>query len=126
MSGSPLRTALGFAIAYSILVVLGSVFTGGRSLERLHRPLYQVVTFYFVAAIVIGLLAGLAARWVTNRLKAGLAGFLIGLPVALTIYLVFRPEFTLEVMLIASLLSAGILGVGYGVILWDPPESDEN
>jgi hypothetical protein len=119
--GGVMRLAFKFAAVYSVWTIIATLLSRGRNLEYLGRPLLVVILVYFVLGAVIGVLVGFLKSFATSRFRAGILGFLIGLPTSLGINLVFRPQLPIRAILIGTFLSALFLGTGYGLILWEPP-----
>jgi hypothetical protein len=106
-----------YALAYSGLVVVGAVLTRGESLRHFGRPLVVIVAFHLAGALFVGFLAGVVWQWATSPFKGWLLGTLIGIPVAFSTCVVFRPQFSLRVMVISTAISAVVLGGGVGLIV---------
>jgi hypothetical protein len=114
-----IRTSLGmslsFTASYCGLVTIGALLTEGRSLSHFGRSPLVILGFHFLAAVFVGVLAGSFSRWATSSLRGGVLGTLICAPVAFATYVVFRPEFSIRVMLISAAISALLLG---GTVGW--------
>jgi hypothetical protein len=120
-----IRLGLKFARVYSIGVLVGAIITRGTSLAYFHQPVYIVIGFYFIGAVVVGGLGGLLGHYAKTRLAASVIGFLLAIPVELSILVIFRPtvfhpDFPRRVVIIATIAFALIYGCGYGAILWRP------
>lgn len=115
------RSALSYAFLYSLLVAVSAVMTRGESLRRYGRSLEVIVAFHLAAAVFVGIGVGMFSRFATTRTRGGVLGALIGFPVAMTLAVLFRPEYSLKVQLIGAVASAVLIGGWLGYLLVERP-----
>lgn len=98
--------------------VIATILSGGRNLEALGQPLIVVLAVYLVGGTLVGLLAAALLPFATSSLRAWIVGFIVGVPTAFMILAVFRPNAQPLATVIATLITAAVLGGSYGVIGW--------
>jgi hypothetical protein len=113
--------ALRHAAVYSIFAAVGTLLSWSLTGSLRWRELGAAIAFYCGAAAFIGLTVGLTKGWATSRTKAALLGFMIAIPVAWLLGMLFVPGLPTRVMIVGTLANALIFGVFYGRLLWRPP-----
>lgn len=108
-----------------VWVILGTLITGGRNLDRYRLLLGPLLVWYLVNAVVVSVLVGLLSPWAVSRIRGAVIGAVAAMIAALSLYAFATPlEIPFRIMVFGALASAPV-GGAIGAIHWAPPRSEE-
>lgn len=111
-----------FVKFYVIWAVVATFLTRGENLKYFGRPLWVIVSLYLGGGLLVALFVTVARPWAITRLRAYVAGVVVGIPVAVAIYMIFRPDWPVRLMAMSTVVWSLIVSGPYAVIIWSPPE----
>lgn len=119
------RLPMGVALALSAYVVVVGALTEGKAFAWVHLSQGTLIGFYLGTGIYISVLRYVFDEWTTTRWRATKMGFVAGVLLGATFFLLYALNEGRQIPLgpfALYLLAVGAFGAIVGLRYWEPPE----